>query len=161
MTGHKIAMLRTQANLTQEQLAEKLYITRELVSKWETGKRNPDYKTIVKLAEIFSVDTDEIINHNEFLFSELSEFLPDISNYKSEKIKVLLNSFLETLNIRDRSVFIRRYYFSEEISDIAKEYNIKESNVRTILMRTRKKLKKYFQEVEIWRKMTYTMLFQV
>ena len=69
MTGHKIAMLRTQANLTQEQLAEKLYVTRELVSKWETGKRNPDYKTIVKLAEIFSVDTDEIINHNEFLFS--------------------------------------------------------------------------------------------
>ena len=149
MTGHKIAMLRTQANLTQEQLAEKLYVTRELVSKWETGKRNPDYKTIVKLAEIFSVDTDEIINHNEFLFSELSEFLPDISNYKSEKIKELLNSFLETLNIRDRSAFIRRYYFSEEISDIAKEYNIKESNVRTILMRTRKKLKKYFQEVEI------------
>jgi hypothetical protein len=33
--------------------------------------------------------------------------------------------------------------------------------VRTILMRTRKKLKKYFQEVEIWRKMTYMMLFQV
>ena len=63
MTGHKIAMLRTQANLTQEQLAEKLYVTRELVSKWETGKRNPDYKTIVKLAEIFSVNTDEIINH--------------------------------------------------------------------------------------------------
>ena len=94
MTGHKIAMLRTQANLTQEQLAEKLYVTRELVSKWETGKRNPDYKTIVKLAEIFSVDTDEIINHNEFLFSELSEFLPDISNYKSEKIKELLNAFL-------------------------------------------------------------------
>ena len=75
--------------------------------------------------------------------------MPDISNYKSEKIKELLNSFLETLNIRDRSVFIRRYYFSEEISDIAKEYNIKESNVRTVLMRTRKKLKKYFQEVEI------------
>ena len=53
MTGHKIAMLRTQANLTQEQLAEKLYVTRELVSKWETGKRNPDYKTIVKLVIFF------------------------------------------------------------------------------------------------------------
>lgn len=146
LTGQKIAKLRTEANLTQEQLAEKLYITRELVSKWETGKRNPDYKMILKIAEIFNVKEEDIFSRNDSLLKELSDFIPDKYNKNPDELTAVLNTFLAALNIRDRSVFIRRYYFFEDISVIAEEYKIKESNVRTILMRTRKKLKKYFKE---------------
>ncbi|MDE5770885.1 MAG: helix-turn-helix domain-containing protein [Ruminococcus sp.] len=146
LTGQKIAKLRTEANLTQEQLAEKLYITRELVSKWETGKRNPNYKMILKIAEIFNVDAEDIFNLNNILLEELSEYIPDEYNEKTDDLSAVLNIFLATLNKRDRSIFIRRYYFSEDISDIADKYKIREGNVRIILMRTRKKLKKYFKE---------------
>ncbi|MDE6035794.1 MAG: helix-turn-helix domain-containing protein [Ruminococcus sp.] len=146
LTGQKIAKLRTEANLTQEQLAEKLYVTRELVSKWETGKRNPNYKMILKIAEIFSVDADDIFNLNDILSEELSECIPDKYNEKTADLSAVLNMFLGTLNKRDRSIFIRRYYFSEDIPDIADKYEIREGNVRIILMRTRKKLKKYFKE---------------
>ncbi|MBR6924307.1 MAG: RNA polymerase subunit sigma-70, partial [Oscillospiraceae bacterium] len=52
---------------------------------------------------------------------------------------------LSTLNSRDRSVFIRRYYYFEDISVIAENYGIKEGNVRTVLMRTRKKFRKYLE----------------
>lgn len=146
LTGQKIAELRIESNLTQEQLAEKLYITRELVSKWETGKRNPDYKMILKIAEIFNVKVEDIFNRKISLLEELSDFIPDKYNNDSAELTNVLNAFLALLNIRDRSIFIRRYYFFEDVSVIADEYKIKENNVRTILMRTRKKLKKYFQE---------------
>lgn len=149
LTGQKIAQLRTEANLTQEQLAEKLYITRELVSKWENGKRNPDYKMILKIAEIFHVKTEDIFNYNNSLLSELSDFIPDKYNENSAELTTVLNAFLATINIRDRSIFIRRYYFFEDVPVIAEEYKIKESNVRTILMRTRQKLKKYFKWVQL------------
>ncbi|MDE7098898.1 MAG: helix-turn-helix domain-containing protein, partial [Ruminococcus sp.] len=102
LTGQKIAKLRTEANLTQEQLAEKLYITRELVSKWETGKRKPDYKMILKIAEIFNVKTEDIFNQNDKLLNELSDFIPDKYNKNSAELTIVLNSFLATLNIRDR-----------------------------------------------------------
>lgn len=146
LTGQKIAELRIGANLTQEQLAEKLYITRELVSKWETGKRNPDYKMILKISEIFNIKVEDIFNRKISLLEELSDFIPDKYNNDSAELTNVLNAFLASLNIRDRSIFIRRYYFFEDVSVIADEYKIKENNVRTILMRTRKKLKKYFQE---------------
>lgn len=146
LTGQKIARLRTEADLTQEQLAGKLYVTRELVSKWETGKRNPDYKMILKIAEIFNVKAEDIFNQNDNLLKELSDFIPDKYNKNSAELTTVLNAFLATLNIRDRSVFVRRYYFFEDIPVIAEEYKIKESYIRTILMRTRKKLKKYFKE---------------
>ena len=146
LTGQKIAKLRTEANLTQEQLAEKLYVTRELVSKWETGKRNPNYKMILKIAEIFNVGTEDIFNLNNILLEELYECIPDEYNEKTDDLSAVLNIFLGTLSKRDRSIFIRRYYFSEDIVDIADKYKIREGNVRIILMRTRKKLKKYFKE---------------
>ena len=146
LTGQKIAELRIESNLTQEQLAEKLYITRELVSKWETGKRNPDYKMILKIAETFNIDVEDIFDRKISLLEELSDFIPDKYNNDSAELTNVLNAFLALLNIRDRSIFIRRYYFFEDVSVIADEYKIKENNVRTILMRTRKKLKKYFQE---------------
>ena len=146
LTGQKIAKLRIRANLTQEQLAEKLYITRELVSKWETGKRNPNYKMILKIAEIFNVEAEDIFNLNDILLEELSECIPDEYNENTDDLSAVLNIFLGTLNKRNRSIFIRRYYFSEDIADIADKYKIREGNVRIILMRTRKKLKKYFKE---------------
>ncbi|MDE6797478.1 MAG: RNA polymerase subunit sigma-70, partial [Ruminococcus sp.] len=83
---------------------------------------------------------------NDTLSEELSEYIPYKYNEKSADLSVVLNMFLGTLSKRDRSIFIRRYYFSEDIPDIADKYEIREGNVRIILMRTRRKLKKYFKE---------------
>ncbi len=48
LTGQKIAELRANMDLSQEQLAEKLYVTRAMVSKWERGICLPDYNMILK-----------------------------------------------------------------------------------------------------------------
>lgn len=144
LTGQKIAELRANMDLSQEQLAEKLYVTRAMVSKWERGICLPDYNMILKIAEILSVSPDEIMSRNDAVLNELYSFLSDTD---SDDLLKDLNDFLSTLNGRDRSVFIRRYYYLEDINTIAENYNITESNLRTVLMRTRKKFKKYLERM--------------
>lgn len=60
----------------------------------------------------------------------------------------VLNSFLERLTETEANIFLQRYYFLKNIADIAVIYHLGSSHVRTILSRTRKKLKKYIREVE-------------
>ena len=146
LTGQRIADLRTKAGITQEQLAEKLYISREMVSKWERDISQPEYSMVEKIAEILSVSPEKIMSRNDAILNELYSFLSDTD---SNDLLKDLNDFLSTLNRRDRSVFIRRYYYLESNSTIAENYGISESNVRTILMRTRKKFKKYLKEMSL------------
>jgi transcriptional regulator with XRE-family HTH domain len=47
--------LRKKKNMTQDELAEKLKVTRQAVSNWETGKTQPDIETLTQLAEVFDV----------------------------------------------------------------------------------------------------------
>ena len=146
LTGQRIADLRTKAGITQEQLAEKLYISREMVSKWERDISQPDYGMVEKIAEVFSVSPDKIMSRNDAILNELYSFLSDTD---SNDLLKDLNDYLSTLNLRDRSVFIRRYYYLESNSTIAENYGISESNVKTVLMRTRKKFKKYLKEMSL------------
>ena len=146
-TGQKIAKLRIQAELSQAQLADALFVSRELVSKWETGSNRPDRKMLEALAKLFSVPLNELIDIDAILSEELSSAVPEDYPLDPDVLKADLNAFLETLNERDRSVFIRRYYRLEEPFEIGEKYGIKENYVRTILMRVRKKLKKHLKEV--------------
>lgn len=145
-TGQQIAKLRTQAGLTQEALAEKLFVSRDLISKWETGKSRPDYKTVLSLATLFSVEPDTLVDRASILSEELASAIPPAYAQGGEPLAAALNAFLRTLNERDRGVFVRRYYYLEDPSEIGEKYGVKADYVRTILMRTRKKLKSYLKE---------------
>ena len=59
--GKKIRLLRKSKGLKQEYLAEKLNITINAISQYETGKRNVDIDTIKKISELFDVPTDYLI----------------------------------------------------------------------------------------------------
>ena len=144
-TGQTIAALRTKANMTQEQLAAGLFVSRDLVSKWETGKSQPNYKMILKLADLFSVGVDTLFDKDQLLTDELSSCVPTEKTVAPEVLKETVNSFLYSLSERDRSIFVRRYYFFEDASEISAGFGVNEGHVRTILMRTRKKLKKYLK----------------
>ena len=57
----RIQQLRKQNSLSQEQLAEKLNVSRQAVSKWESAQAQPDLERIVALSELFSVTTDFLL----------------------------------------------------------------------------------------------------
>ena len=63
----KLQFLRKQQNWTQEQLAEKLYVSRTAVSKWELGKGYPNIESLKQLAKVFEVSIDELLSGEELL----------------------------------------------------------------------------------------------
>lgn len=62
--GEKLADLRKKKGITQEELAEKLQITRQTISKWELDQSTPDLEYISRLSEFFGVTTDYLIKEN-------------------------------------------------------------------------------------------------
>ena len=67
-TGQIIAKLRNEASMSQQQLADVLFVSRDLISKWETGRRLPDYHYIEIMADLFSVDPEELVTRDSILY---------------------------------------------------------------------------------------------
>lgn len=60
-----LIQLRKKANLSQEQLADKLNVTRQSISKWESGQTMPEADKILLLSDIFNVTTDQLLKGME------------------------------------------------------------------------------------------------
>lgn len=69
--GNEIKNRRAQMNLSQEELAEKVYVTRQTVSNWETEKSYPDIHSVLLLSQVFGTTVDALLKE-------------DISQMKSE-----------------------------------------------------------------------------
>ena len=65
--NEKLQALRKKKDLTQEELATMLYVSRTAVSKWESGRGYPNIDSLKRIAEVFSVSIDELISGNELL----------------------------------------------------------------------------------------------
>lgn len=63
---NNLKKLRKESGLKQQDLAEKLSISRSTVAKWETGKNQPDNETLLKLSSIFNTSIDYILNNDCF-----------------------------------------------------------------------------------------------
>ena len=59
--GERIASYRKKAGYSQEGLAEQLGVSRQAVSKWETGEATPDAERIIALAKVLGVTTDALL----------------------------------------------------------------------------------------------------
>ena len=60
----KLQKIRKENNITQEQLADKLNVSRQAVSKWESGTAYPDTEKLIQISKLFKVSLDELINDN-------------------------------------------------------------------------------------------------
>ena len=67
--NQKLQELRKMKGLTQEELAQKLYVTRTAVSKWELGKGYPGIDSLKAIAKVFSVTVDELLSGEELLIA--------------------------------------------------------------------------------------------
>lgn len=77
-----IRKLREEKNLTQQQIADKLYVSRQTVCRWENGSRCPDLITAKKLALELDVSLDELISDED-----VNEIQMKYGIWKSERIK--------------------------------------------------------------------------
>lgn len=65
MIGDRIKELRTQAKMTQPELAEKLEVTRSTIATYENNTRQPSFHSLIRLAQIFHVSTDYLLLGNK------------------------------------------------------------------------------------------------
>ena len=87
------------------------------------------------------------------MLEELQECISDRSDVPSADdilLRDTLNRFLGELPKRTRMMFMRRYWFTEDVARIAADFGVTEGHVNVLLCRTRKKLKQYLEKEEIY-----------
>ncbi len=65
MLPERLKLLRLEIKLTQKEIAEKLGISQQAYAVWETGKRNPNQKTLNILSDFFNVSTDYLLGNTD------------------------------------------------------------------------------------------------
>lgn len=113
--AEKLKTIRKQAGMSQEQLAEKLNVSRQAITKWETDAGIPDIENIMAISALFDISIDELLSNEkgakaktDYLFESITEYDIDepkrydmkfggakqlvLSGYDGEKIRVRLAS---------------------------------------------------------------------
>lgn len=115
--GNKILELRKQNNLSQEQLAEKMKVARQTISKWELGETSPDLEQSRQLSQIFNVSLDDLTNN------DIKNILVNKAN-KSEKVmktiinilKIILLAIIIVIVILLFDIFCKEYFNVKPVS---------------------------------------------
>ncbi|AZN38814.1 helix-turn-helix domain-containing protein [Paenibacillus albus] len=69
--SEKLKTERSKKGWTQEELAEKLFVSRQSVSKWENGQNYPSIEMIIKISDLFGVTIDELLRSDEELTKQV------------------------------------------------------------------------------------------
>lgn len=71
MLDQNLRFLRKANHYSQEEVAEKIQVSRQSVAKWESGESAPDINNCVKLAKLYNVSLDDLVNHKDEFDSAL------------------------------------------------------------------------------------------
>ena len=107
--NENLKQLRIDHHMTQDDLAKKLYVTRQTVSRWENGSRYPDLMMIKEISNVFDVSIDYLLKDDEFeSYSEKSSLTENETIFS----KIISALFLVTFVIAIIEIFVNSYYYS-------------------------------------------------
>lgn len=87
--GNKLQRARANANLTQEQVAEALGVSRQTISNWENEKTYPDIRSVVTLSDLYNVSLDYLLkNKEETTMTNYLDYLEESTNVVKSKNKL-------------------------------------------------------------------------
>ena len=94
--GEKISKIRKMSGMTQEELAKKMNVSRQTISKWEKGISSPDLECAVSLCELFQLSLDDFMKGDQTMKREEKISLQDMMkiNQRTQKKTILLLSGL-------------------------------------------------------------------
>ena len=123
--GKFIANLRNEKNLTQEELAEKLFIDKRKVSRWECGTSIPEFDMLIKLSEILDVSLYELsickrLNKESISRKTLNTFknIKDFKKYKLKKKIIIIISIIILIFFLITTIYTIKYNGSIEIYEL-------------------------------------------
>ena len=89
----KLKEARTNAGLTQEQVAEKIMVSRQTISNWENGKSLPDIVSILNLSDLYQISLDELLKGDK----RMKEKMEKDANIAKANKRVILTTAIITL----------------------------------------------------------------
>ena len=125
--------IRKENNLSQEQLADKLGVSRQSVSKWESSAAYPEMDKVLQLCKMFNLNIDELLNQNISEVHEEQESKNKINNY--------VNNFLEYIT-KTVKLFISLSFKDKVKGKIYEKTSKSNSSIR---------IKRDFNDVIHWR----------
>lgn len=134
MISMRIRELRKQAKLSQEMMAEKIGVSRQAITKWETGLGVPDIENLVAIADLFKLSLDELMGRDiehetlakDYLYESVTEY--DIDGKKDFDISFMGANKLKLYAYEGEKVKV--ILLSNTISDIQNELKTKIDDIK-------------------------------
>ena len=134
MISMRIRELRKQANLSQEMMAEKIGVSRQAITKWETGLGVPDIENLVAIADLFKLSLDELMGRDiehetlakDYLYESVTEY--DIDGKKDFDISFMGANKLKLYAYEGEKVKV--ILLSDTIADIQNELKTKIDDIK-------------------------------
>ena len=126
--AEKLKTLRKQKGISQEQLAEKIHVSRQAITKWEGGLGIPDIENLIAISSLFNESLDSLlseekslISRREFLYESRTEY--DLDSQK--KIDLRLGTAHEVIIEKTRDEKIQVIAASNKLPDLAQQVKVK------------------------------------
>lgn len=105
--GEKLKQARTQAKLTQEDVAQEIHVSRQTISNWENNRSYPDIISVILLSDLYQMSLDELLKGDVKMIEHLNESTNIVSSNKK----------LITVSILNFLMFILMIIFNQMISE--------------------------------------------
>ena len=117
--GENLKKLRKDNNLSQEDLADKLNVSRQSVSKWESGLAYPEMDKVIQICKLFNVNIDDIMNENIDEIKEKKEvknkfnsYIKNFFDFSSKTVKMFFSmTFKEKIKLLFEEALISFIFF--------------------------------------------------
>ena len=124
----KLKELRKQKGISQEQLAEKIHVSRQAITKWESGNGIPDIENLIAISSLFNESLDSLlseekslISKHEFLYESRTEY--DLDSPK--KIDLKIGAAHEVIIEKTKDEKIQVYAASNKLNYLAQQVKVK------------------------------------
>lgn len=97
--GKKLKEARMAAGLTQEKVADEIFVSRQTISNWKNEKSYPDIMSVIRLSDLYQVSLDQLLKGDEQMLEHLEESTNIVSSNKKLILVTTVNLFVMILLI--------------------------------------------------------------
>lgn len=151
-TSKQITRIRKNHHLSQEELAERLHVTRQAVSRWETGETTPNIDTLKQLSNLFHISIDELLDHSSPICQSCGMTLSDDHGKGSEADGSISNEYCEHCYQHGASTkeLTMKEMINENLQDL-NEWN-QEQGLQINEEEARNELREFLSSLKRWHK---------
>lgn len=92
--GQKLKSARQNVNLTQEEVADRIFVSRQTISNWENGKTLPDIVSVIKLSDLYGISLDELLKGDQKMMKHFEESTNVVKSNQRLICAIVLNIVL-------------------------------------------------------------------